>query len=132
MKSFKIIDNTAEVQKNYNTILLVTGIANPYPLKEHLTKMCTDIVQLDFPDHHNYSENDLHKVAQIFNNIATRNKIIVTTEKDRMRFEEANLINLLKDLPIYYAPIQFEFHKDCKNEFDQQILDYVRKNKKHH
>jgi len=95
-----------------------------------LVRMCTEIVQIDFPDHHNYSENDLHKIIQNFNNIISKNKIIVTTEKDVMRFEESNLVDLLKNLPVYYAPIQFEFHKDCKDEFDKQILDYVRKNKK--
>jgi len=117
-------------EKKINTILMVTGIANPYPLKEHLTKHCFEINQMNFPDHHHYSNEDIQKILQNFNNIASRNKIIVTTEKDIMRFEKAELTGLIKDLPIYYVPIEFDFHHDSKENFNHQILNYVRQNKK--
>src|SRR5690606_16974731 len=36
-------------------ILLLTGIANPQPLKEYLLDKVASIKQLTFTDHHNYS-----------------------------------------------------------------------------
>ncbi len=128
----KSLNSSAEnySEKKINTILMVTGIANPYPLKEHLTKLCSEVVQLNYPDHHHYLKQDIQHIRRIFNNIATRNKIIVTTEKDYMRFQYIDFADEFKDIPVYFVPIQFEFHDDCKNEFDHQILDYVRKNKK--
>jgi len=46
--------------KNFSGILLVAGIANPYPLQYFLQDKCTDLSTLFFRDHHKYTQKDLH------------------------------------------------------------------------
>ncbi|MCF8296297.1 MAG: tetraacyldisaccharide 4'-kinase [Saprospiraceae bacterium] len=115
-----------QIPEKHNCILLFTGIANPGPLEEHLERMCIEIEKLKYPDHHKYSTKDMEKIREIFHNIASPNKIIVTTEKDAMRLDNPDLIKILQGLPVYYVPIQTEFHEEDKENFNNQILEYVR------
>jgi len=112
----------------YSSILLVTGIANTYPLEEYLGRFCDDMEIIKFPDHHSYTEKDVLKIIETFENIARKNKVIVTTEKDAMRLIHPDIINHLIPLPVYYIPIKSELHKQNKGKFNNLILDYVRKN----
>jgi len=109
-------------------ILLLAGIANTYPLEEHLKRKCIDLEVCKFPDHHSYSREDLLKIREKFCNIVGKNKVIITTEKDRMKLELPELKEILKDLPVFYQPIEVDFFKDDKTWFDKQILEYAGKN----
>ena len=120
---------TVEVKDRYFSILMLTGIANPYPLKDHLKGLCSEVESLTYPDHHIYTESDLLKIKKTYDNLFTQNKIIVTTEKDAMRLIDNSSLSIIKDLPIYYIPIEIEFHEEDKNEFDKLISTYVRENK---
>lgn len=109
------------------TILLVTGIANPSGLIEYLNRLTDKIEMLIFPDHHEFSSKDIQKIQQTFNIIANPNKIIVTTEKDAMRLKNPDIERSIRDLPVFFVPIEIHFHQD-ELVFNQLILDYVRKN----
>lgn len=117
-------------KKNYNTIVLFTGIANPYPLQEHLKRFCSELIVLNFPDHHKYTERDIKKIKTTYLNVFSKNKIIFTTEKDTMRLMKTNLYEKIKNLPICYIPIQVKFHFDEGKKFDNQILSFIEKNKR--
>ncbi len=130
--------NCEPVKEKYNSIIMLTGIANPYPLKMYLKDMCRHLISIKFSDHHKYSKRDLYRVVKKFNNVISKDKIIVTTEKDVMRIEEPNLLEIIENLPVFYMPIEIEFHKSNKNdkiinlgytEFNKQIINYVKKNK---
>jgi len=54
---------------------------------------------------------------------------VVTTEKDVMRLKTHDLSTNLKNLPLFYIPMEIEFHGDDKSDFDNEILGYVIKNK---
>jgi len=109
-------------------ILLFSGIANDYPIREHLRRHCRELEVIQFPDHHPYSLDDLKKVKNQFDALPTRKKVIFTTEKDIMRIKTPELSNFVKRLPLFYLPITVEFHGDDKSLFDQTILNYVEKN----
>ncbi len=115
-------------KKEYNTIILFSGIANSYPLQEHLRNFCNELIVIEFPDHHKYTEKDLEKIKSTYFNIFSRNKIIFTTEKDAMRLIKTDLFEKIKDLPIFYVPIIIKFHMGGEKGFDKQIADYVREN----
>ena len=121
-------------RKNLNdyNILLVTGIANPKPLREHiLENISKNIQELEYSDHYNYKESDFKKIMNRFNSIESDKKFIITTEKDAMRLQKfSNIANNLKD-SFFYIPIQVTFLNDRTDNFNQQITEYVRKNKKH-
>lgn len=117
------------IPKNISSILLVTGIANVYPLREHLLGKCTDLVELSYPDHHHYTENDLQKISETFHDILGKSKIILTTEKDAVRFKDSEYLRILEKLPVFYIPIKVAFHKSKGISFDEYIEDYVKKNR---
>ncbi|NOX48610.1 MAG: tetraacyldisaccharide 4'-kinase [Chlorobi bacterium] len=111
-------------------ILMFAGIANTYPLEDHLKKFCGQLETLIFPDHHQYVLKDVEKIVNIFDNLLSKNKIIVTTEKDAMRLIRPEFIKILKHFPVFYVPIEIEFHKEGRKEFNKQILDYVKENRR--
>lgn len=129
--NFIALPSTDEIKlpESFNTILLFTGIANSYPLQEYLMDKCNELKVIDFPDHHAFKPKDLLKIRNMFDDIFTSKKILVTTEKDAMRLMNSPYLSELKFLPIFYVPVKIEMHNPDKLEFDNQILNYVRKNR---
>ena len=121
-------DEYYELPGKIRSILLVAGIANYYPLQEHLNRYCDELITLNFADHHRYSLADVENIQKSFSDIFSQNKIIVTTEKDAMRLKNPDLHEIVVNLPIYYLPIEIEFHKGDKEKFDKLIWNYVKKN----
>ena len=111
-------------------VIVFSGIANSYPLKDYLGTVFSNVYSLDFHDHHSYSTRDLLRVSRAFGNILSRNKIIVTTEKDAMRLHNEELRAILEELPVYYIPVEVKFHNEDNIIFDALIKDYVRENKR--
>ena len=114
--------------QRYSYILLVSGIANEDPLREHLERKCTDLVRMKFPDHHPYSEEDAKRIVARFQDIPSQKKVIITTEKDLMRLKIPEIAAHLKMLPVFYIPISVEFHGNDKADFDRIVTSYVEKN----
>jgi tetraacyldisaccharide 4'-kinase len=110
--------------------VLVTGIANPGPLAEYLGKNSDEIIHLPFSDHHNFSMNDIGKINNAFNTLKSPLNYIITTEKDSVRLREFTNIAEPMRSAFYYIPIGIWFLNDDKDEFDNLIVDYVRKNKR--
>jgi tetraacyldisaccharide 4'-kinase len=120
--------NISEIPEEECGVVLVTGIANPLPFKEFLQKKHTEIIHLSFPDHHNYTENDLSSISSAYNNLKSEKRCLLTTEKDAVRLRE--FINIAEPVrsAFYYIPIGIYFLNEDKDEFDNLIIDYVRKN----
>jgi tetraacyldisaccharide 4'-kinase len=120
-----------EAYKDFE-ILLVSGIANPKPLKEYIAEnISKNIVELEYSDHYNFKESDFLNIKQKLNSIDSGKKIIITTEKDAMRLQKfSNIAEDLKD-SFFYIPIKVKFLNNRTDNFNQQIIEYVRKNKKH-
>ena len=109
-------------------ILLITGIANPKPLKEELSKYKNKIHALSFSDHHDFSATDMRTIEQKFNQLPENKRMIVTTEKDAVRMvSHPQIPDSIKPY-IYVLPIEVCFLQEQQNAFNQNILDYVRKN----
>ncbi|MCD4682434.1 MAG: tetraacyldisaccharide 4'-kinase [Bacteroidales bacterium] len=119
---------TPDPKSKYYKILLFAGIANSYPLEFYLKNLCDELETVIFPDHHQYKAKDITRIVEIFDNIVTQNKIIVTTEKDTMRLQKPELMKIFRNYPVCYVPIEIVFHKDDKQRFNKQIIDYVKKN----
>jgi len=111
-------------------ILLFTGIADDYSIREQLGRMCSELTVIKFPDHHQYKTADLELIKRKFNDLPSQKKVIVTSEKDVMRLKTAELSNFLKNLPLFYLPVEVELHSADKSLFDKEISDYVEKNKR--
>jgi tetraacyldisaccharide 4'-kinase len=105
-------------------VLLVCGIANPKPLKEYLHSQTHTYYQMDYRDHHIFSIDDLKEIKEKFSSIAEKNKIIVTTEKDAVRF--VKFTQELADIPMYVLPIKHKFLFDEAPAFDEIVLGFVK------
>jgi tetraacyldisaccharide 4'-kinase len=121
-----------EIPTKTSYILLFTGIADDSTIREQLERMCTDLIVIRFSDHHNYTLTDLEMIRKRFNDLPTQKKVIVTTEKDVMRLKTGELSNFLKNLPLFYLPVEVEFHGSDKLHFEKEILQYVEKNSRNH
>jgi tetraacyldisaccharide 4'-kinase len=117
---------------NFNdcSIILVTGIANPLPLKDYLQKTAGEIVHLQYPDHYNFKEKDIENISSAWEKLNSQTKYVITTEKDGVRLQEfSNIAESLKSA-FYYIPVEVFFLNDDKDTFDNMIVEYVRKNKR--
>lgn len=126
-----VFENSQKIDlTSVDSILLATGIANPTPLKKYLSGFTQNITQLQYKDHHFFSPKDFEKIQNTFNSIDVSNKVIITTEKDAMRFQDLKGSEVLRSLPIFYIPIEVEFLNQDKTNFNNQIINYVAKNKR--
>jgi tetraacyldisaccharide 4'-kinase len=107
------------------TIFLLTGIANPKPLADHLKQFSARVEHYDYPDHYKFTTKDVEKLVKAFKQHPSKEKIIITTEKDAQRLLNEILKELLLNLPVFYLPIQINIMADDKAIFDQKILNYV-------
>jgi tetraacyldisaccharide 4'-kinase len=111
-------------------IVMVTGIANPEPLSEYLQDKAGEIIALSYSDHHEFTENDIEKITEAWNSLRSSRKYLITTEKDAVRLREFTNIAETFRSAFYYIPVGIDFLNDDKEEFDNLIIDYVRKNKR--
>ena len=123
---FPGIDFKPEGRGKYTAALMVAGIANPYPLEAYLKEKINFVETITFPDHHEFSSRDVENIIGRFEQILSRNKILVTTEKDMMRLKQPDLLIKLKSLPLCYVPIEIKLNKADREEFDKLILKYVK------
>jgi len=103
---------------NKYKVLLVTGIANPKPLENHLTSLSCPFKHLKFSDHHQFSYKEITNIKEQFNAIKSKDKIVLTTEKDFVRLSDG-IENL------YYLPIESSF-LEHQEKFDALIQNYVQ------
>jgi tetraacyldisaccharide 4'-kinase len=117
-------------EHHYSAVLL-TGIANTRALEYYLKGKIKNIVPAKFPDHHPFTKTDLEKVKKLYTEMTFQNKIILTTEKDAMRLQTHEFKTILDGLPVFYIPIEVDFHDKDKNDFNERIIHYVRTNQQH-
>ncbi len=112
------------------TIILITGIANPEPLKEYIQTNYGRLYHLDFKDHHQFTDLDMENIRLTWNSIQSPLKYIITTEKDAVRLQEFPDIAEPLRSSFYYIPVGIMFLNNGKDKFDNLIIDYVGKNKR--
>ena len=115
--------------KHAYAILIVTGIAFPRLIPEHLKQFSSDTGLLTFPDHHHYSAADIDQIMNRFNALDNEKKIIVTTEKDAVRFRGMEGLDEQFKKALYYLPVKVKFLDKEGKMFNKKILNYVGENK---
>jgi tetraacyldisaccharide 4'-kinase len=118
------------IDKN-TTVFLLTGIAKPQPLLQHLKNYTSDIIHHNYPDHHSYSLKNITKLADDFTACKSEKKIIITTEKDAQRLRVPELLQIVNKLPVLVMPIGVKFLNDDSESFDQSVKNYVRQYTEH-
>lgn len=91
--------------------LLVTGIASPQQMVYDLQKIVPTFELMSFPDHHNFTEQDIDAIRT-----RAAGRTILTTEKDATRLHGLDNMKVI--------PIEVEFIEG-KEKFDKMIKNYV-------
>ncbi|NHN25341.1 tetraacyldisaccharide 4'-kinase [Flavobacterium jejuense] len=106
--------NKIEINSFKEEKVLVAGIAKPDLFFDFLGNQSDE--KITFPDHHDFSEDDIKKIL-----VTANNRKIITTEKDYMRLD-----GKIPSSQLYYLPIQSRLIQNETN-FNTKILDYVGK-----
>lgn len=88
--------------------LLVTGIANPKPLVEHLQKQGNLVQHIEYSDHHDFSAAESTAVLNAYNALADKEVGVLVTEKDFARLSDLTK-QMWQHLPLFYIPITVSF-----------------------
>lgn len=104
-------------------VLLISGIANPKPLKKFLADNTATYYEILYGDHHIFSIDDLKEMRKRFENIQSDNKIILTTEKDSVRLTKFS--RTLMDYPFYVIPIEVRFLFGDEPRFTELISKFI-------
>jgi tetraacyldisaccharide 4'-kinase len=104
-------------------VILVTGIANPNPLIEYLSKQF-EVEVITYPDHHPFTQFEIEEIHGKIDIFAGNSTAIFTTEKDFARLNDKITDWKLEKHPWYYVPIEMEFENE--NSFKSLINSYVR------
>ncbi len=106
-----------------SSVILVTGIANATPLVEYLKATGVKIEEhIEKSDHYAYGLRDLEQIKD-----ASKRRpesVVVTTEKDFVKMDTRELSSIVKQLPIFYIPIEFSFSKEKEN-FEASLVKLV-------
>ncbi|HTB51974.1 MAG TPA: tetraacyldisaccharide 4'-kinase [Ferruginibacter sp.] len=127
-KPYHLFSKEEKMISANTSVLLITGIANPQPLKELLTRSVSTYDMLRYADHHIFQIDDLEDIKAHFKKIAPDNKIILTTEKDAVRLQKFK--TELEYFPIYVIPVQHSFLFNEGPQFDLAAIDFIRSFKK--
>ncbi len=104
-------------------VLLVSGIADPEPLKKYLLQHSKSFFELSYADHHIFTINNIREITKKFNNSKAKQKIIITTEKDAVRlikFKEE-----LSGMPVFVLPVEHVFLFNEGMQFDEIIHSFI-------
>ena len=117
------LDENIEYTPDTSTpILAVTGIASPDMMKEYLSSLSDNVFTMSFPDHHGFTRKDIRKICASIDELGPQ-AIVVTTEKDAVRFRDSDLPHELRKR-IFILPIAVRFLTDGKL-FDRIITEHV-------
>lgn len=107
------------------TPLVVTGIARPQYLFDHVREQYPHADLLAYPDHHAFTPEDIDEImvkAKMFD-------FVLTTEKDYQRLRTTTLVERLsaEGKRLIALPIRM-YLISSQQTFDKQILQYVHEN----
>ncbi|MDZ7775917.1 MAG: hypothetical protein U5L09_10160 [Bacteroidales bacterium] len=78
-----VFDTSLQPEKipHFSSIIMVTGIANPYPLEEELVTHCNELIQYSYPDHYRYKKKDLRSSKRLMITSSQRTKQLLPPKK---------------------------------------------------
>jgi tetraacyldisaccharide 4'-kinase len=107
------------------SVLLVSAIASADYLREYVEGKVGTVRSKEYEDHHYFTEGDLGEIEQLYNSLPGGKKIILTTEKDAMRFELLREQLIEKKLPLMVLPVEVQFHGQDGARFDLIVKEFL-------
>ena len=101
-------------------VLLITGIANPAPLKEWMEREASSYQFMPFPDHHLFNIEDIREIRDQYRRMNNPAAWILTTAKDAVRLYP--FAQEMQALPLYVTDYQHRFLFDGEAIFQERLL----------
>ena len=106
-------------------VYLFTGIANPQPLLQYAGSKYNLLFHKKFKDHHRYQKEDIKALVAHFKQTGEGDKVILTTEKDRVKLLSGSIKEEIREVPVFYLPIECYFLKNG-HIFDAEVQKAVQ------
>ncbi|UOQ77411.1 tetraacyldisaccharide 4'-kinase [Hymenobacter sp. 5516J-16] len=104
-------------------VVLLTGIAQPGPLLEHLRAAGYRVVHhASFPDHHVFQAEELRQLAAQLR----PGQSVLTTQKDAARLLEPAVAAIVAAMPVFYIPIEVRFLADGETRLAELLTPYFQ------
>lgn len=110
---------------NIDSVILVTGIANPEGLVKRLSEQTENIETVRFADHHSFSAKDISTIEQKYGAVKRHTKgnvYIVTTEKDSARLKTRHDLTAFSE-NLWIIPIEVSFMGNSGENFRSEIMN---------
>jgi len=109
-----------DLKKQNAKTLLITGIAQPGYLAQHLREQGVEFDHLCYRDHYNYTLKEIRHLKKSVQQ--TGYQVILTTQKDAVKIKS---IPGSADLPVYFLPIKFIFDSKQLDQLIRKIITHV-------
>lgn len=88
-----------------NRVLAISGMAQPKPFEDHLSRYFNVVLSHHYRDHYKYKKEDIKDMIRELGPDVS----LITTEKDMVKLKR---FPQLADFPCFYIPIEMKFLKD--------------------
>lgn len=115
-----------------DTVLLLTGIANPRGFVRHFKHYPFRVVVAHYPDHHDFKRKDIKVLTEKFDKMKGERKVIITTEKDAVRLAYNPYLPVRLKPFVFYIPIGIkivaslndtDFISDIRHRINEKTLE---------
>jgi len=105
------------------SVILLTGIANALPIRNYISSEYDLVKHFEYSDHYNYSTSNIMDLVDFYKK-CYQDVVVMTTEKDMVKLLNPVFENILKDITVFYIPINVFFIKE--NEVFNQIIKNIK------
>ena len=92
-----------------DSILIVTGIANPRPFVRHIRRYKSKVRLIRFHDHVNYSHSDMEAIRRKLDTMTGKRRFVLTTEKDAVKLSHSPYFPHSLKAVTFYMPVSVDF-----------------------
>ncbi|UII30526.1 tetraacyldisaccharide 4'-kinase [Fulvivirga ulvae] len=105
-------------------VFLFSGIANPESLSAYVSSQYQLVGEHYFRDHHRYRLEDITMLIRAYEQ-SGEGGCLITTEKDMVKLLPFIREGHIKDVPVFYLPIETVFEKGGRR-FDETVLNSLK------
>lgn len=108
-------------------VIFFAGIANTHSIEKYLQENATSFEIIKLADHFKYSKYSLSDIEKRYQSVNKENKILLTTQKDAVKLNQADLKIIVSNWELYILPIEIEMNEADKQLFENVVETYIKK-----
>lgn len=105
--------------------ILISGLANAQPFETWAADNYELLEHHQYSDHHRFTKANITRLRKAYEQHSSNSPLILTSEKDAVRLLQADLKEMLEELPVYYIPIRQRFLNRSAEAFNLFITKSI-------